>query len=152
MRFSLKLLAFLLTMQAGSVYGKEKLTSIIPLKVDSVATTRVNDRLVRTIVYATDKSVQLDIELIKTPEMKTLLGKKTINKISVNVSDKPKVLDFTDSSAVSIDAVRIEDGIVKFNVEFFVRVHGGYYLSACEVDANKNQLPYPACKLVKQGL
>lgn len=132
--------------------GKEKLTSIIPLMVDSVATIRVNDHLVRTILYSTEKSPQLDIELIKTPEMTTLLDKKVIKKISVPVSDKPKVLDFTDSTAVSIDNIRVEKGIVKFDVEFFVRVGGGYYLSACEVDANKEWLPEPSCKLVKQGL
>ena len=151
MKYSARWLAFILIVPIGVACAKEKLTSLIPLKVDAVSTTRVNDRLVRTILYTTDKSVQLDIELIKTPDMTTLIDKEVINKIRVNVSGQPKVLDFTDSTAVSIDGISIEDGIVKFNVEFFVRVHGGNYLSACEVDANKDRLPEPKCKLLKQG-
>ena len=151
MRYSAKWLAVIMILSMGVACAKEKLTSLIPFKVDAVSTTRVNDRLVRTILYTTNKSVQLDIELIKTPEMTTLIDKEVINKIHVTVSGQTKVLDFADSSAVSIDDIHIENGIVKYNVEFFVRVHGGNYLSACEVDANKDRLPEPMCKLLKQG-
>jgi len=151
MRYLAKFLPLMLIVPIGLAYGIDKLTSFIPLKVDAVSTTRVNDRLVRTILYTTDKSVQLDIELIRVPEMTTLIDKKIINKINIIVSGQQKVLDFADSAAVSIDAIHIEDGIVKFNVEFFVRVHGGNYLSTCEVDVNKARLPEPMCILLKQG-
>lgn len=112
MRYSAKWLAVIMVLPIGVACAKEKLTSLIPLKVDAVSTTRVNDRLVRTILYATDKSVQLDIELIKTPEMTTLIDMEVINKIRVPVSGQNKVLDFADSSAVSIDDIHIENGIV----------------------------------------
>lgn len=152
MKWTIRFLFFVLFLSSGYAYSKEKLTSIIPLKVVSVERARVNDRLVRTILYDTDKSAQLDIELIKTPEMTTLINKRVIKKIAVTVSGERKVLDFADSAATSVDNIRIDNGFVKFDVEFFVRVRGGYYLSACTVDVNKDVLPEPVCQLVKQGL
>ena len=118
----------------------------------SVERARVNDRLVRTILYDTDKSAQLDIELIKTPEMTTLIDRRVVKKIDITVSGKREALNFADSAATSIDNIRIDNGFVKFDVEFFVRVRGGYYLSTCTVDVSKDVLPEPMCQLVKQGL
>ena len=131
----------------GTVCAKDKLISLIPLPVDTVSTTRVNNRLVRTILYTTNDAQQLDIEIIKTPGMTALIDKIVINKIRVKIDNKVRLLDFSDSTAVSIDNIRIDKGIVKFNVEFFVRVHGGSYLSSCEVNANSDQLPEPLCTL-----
>lgn len=152
MKWTIRLLVFMLFSSSGFAYSKEKLTSIIPLQVVSVERARVNDRLVRTILYETDKSPQLDIELIKTPEMTTLIDRRVIKKIDVTVSGKREGLDFADSTAASINNIRIDKGFVKFDVEFFVRVRGGYYLSACTVDVDKDVLPEPVCQLVKQGL
>lgn len=152
MNWKLKIILFIVFLSPGFAYSKEKLTSIIPLKVVSVERARVNDRLVRTILYDTDKSAQLDIELIKTPEMTTLIDKRVVKKIDIAVSGKREALNFADSAATSIDNIRIDNGFVKFDVEFFVRVRGGYYLSACTVDANKDVLPEPVCQLAKQGL
>lgn len=152
MKLFIKLMVLLLFLPVGLANGKEDLKSIMPLTIDAVTTSRVNDRIVRTILYSSDKSIQLDIELIKAPEMNKLLDKKTIKKISINVASKPKLLDFEDSTAVSIDAIRIEEGVVRFNVEFFVRVSGGYFLSECEVDVRKERLSEPVCYLKKQGL
>lgn len=146
-----KILLFIIFLSPGIVFSKEKLTSLVPLKVVSVERARVNERLVRTILYDTDKSAQLDIELIKTPEMTTLIDRRVVKKIDIAVSGKREVLTFADSAATSIDNIRIDDGFVKFDVEFFVRVRGGHYLSACTVDANKDMLPEPVCKLVKLG-
>lgn len=152
MKFYIKLLAFQLFFSAGLTYGKEVQHSIIPLTVDAVETTRVNNRLVRTILYSSSNSIKLDIELIKAPEMNILLDKKTIKEISVKTEAGNKLLDFEDSAAVSIDAINIVEGFVRFTVEFFVRVGGGYYLSECRVDANKERLSKPVCQLIKQGL
>lgn len=146
-----KILLFIIFLSPGFAFSKEKLTSLVPLKVVSVERARVNDRLVRTILYDTDKSAQLDIELIKTPEMTTLIDRRVVKKIDITVSGKREVLSFADSAATSIDNIRIDNGFVKFDVEFFVRVRGGHYLSACTVDVNKDVLPEPTCQMVKQG-
>ena len=145
----MRMLIILFLLLPRFAHSTEKLTSIVPLKVDSVKSVRVNDRLVRTILYETDKSTQLDIELIKTPEMTALIDKRIIKRIDVTVSGKQEVLDFADSTAASVNNIRIDKGFVKFDVEFFVRVRGGYYLSACTVDVNKDVLPEPVCQLVK---
>lgn len=152
MKWATRTLFIILLSSPSFASSKEKLSSIIPLKVVSVERARVNDRLVRTILYDTDKSAQLDIELIKTPEMTNLIDKRVIKKIDVVVSGKRETLNFADSAATSIDNIKIDNGFVKFNVEFFVRVRGGYYLSACTVDVNKDVLPEPMCQLVKQGI
>lgn len=152
MNWKRKILVFILFLSPGLAFSTEKLKSIVPLKVVSVERARVNDRLVRTILYDTDKSAQLDIELIKTPEMTTLIDRRVVKKIDIIVSGKREVLNFADSAATSIDNIRIDNGFVKFDVEFFVRVRGGHYLSACTVDVNKDVLPEPMCRLVKQGL
>ena len=152
MKKSVFVLLILLMLPFGLAVSKDKLKSIVPLSVDSVIVARANDHLVRTILYSTESSPLLDIELINVPEMNILIDKKTIKSITVSVNESLKILDFSNSSAVSINNIIIENGFIKFDVEFFVRVGGGYYLSACEVDANKRLLGDAVCQLKKQGL
>ena len=152
MKKSVFIILILMAFPMGLVLGKDKLKSLVPLSVDSVMTVRSNNNLIRTILYSTESAQQLDVELINAPEMNSLIDKRTIKSISVQVNDVLKVLDFSNSAAVSINNIVIVNGFVKFEVEYFVRVGGGYYLSACEVDANNNSLKDAACQLQKQGL
>ena len=146
------ILLVVLMLPFGVAVSNDKLKSIVPLSVDFVIVARASDHLVRAILYSTEISPQLDIELIKVPEMNVLIDKKTIMSIKVSVNESLKALDFSNSSAVSINNIIIENGFVKFDVEFLVHVGGGYYLSACEVDANNNMLGDAVCLLKKQGL
>lgn len=115
----------------------------------------VNNRLVRTILYTTKLSQRLDVELIKTPDLDKLLYKITIKNIQVTISGRKRDLIFSKAAkaaAVSIDNVKIGKKSVGFDLQYFVRTGGGYYLSHCDVDVFRDNLHEPRCKLVKNGL
>jgi len=143
-----KKLSFLLLLNAclGCGFAAPVLNSEIPLSVRHIDTWRVGQRLVRVIQHNTEMQPQLEIELIKIPGVQ-LVQKKVVKKISIEVGGRPRELIFSDASAIFINDVNIEEGIITFKVEFFTKESGGYFLSKCELDANNNKLANYYCKV-----
>ena len=115
----------------------------IPLSVDHVETTRVDDSLVRVIEYNTELLPRITIELIQTPEVK-LLQKHVIDKITIGKED----LVFKKSTGLSIDNVAIDNGVVKFTVEYYFAGGRPFITAACQVDANNNKLKPLSCQQI----
>lgn len=128
--------AFLLS---ASLFACE--SNEIPLTVDSVETHRVDDSLVRIIIYDTEHDPKIEIELLSTPKI-ALKKKLVINKVTLG----KKTLDFNDSAAVSIDDLKLKDGVVKFSVDFFYRVGSGEVIMDCSVNVAGNNISKLVCE------
>jgi len=116
----------------------------VSASISDVETHRVGNRVVRLIRSFSGESF-LFIELLKPPKF-SLINKRVIDKIKVTIDGRDRVLDFRDTAGVSFKNIVVEKGVVKFWVEFHIRRGSGYYLSECEVDANRERLPEPVCR------
>ena len=101
--------------------AKPTLGSQIPLSISTVASYRVDEKLVRIIEYNTALVPRLEIELIKVPG-RVLLAKLVVDRIRVNHEGKNLLLDFEQSAGVGIDSVMVDKNKkqIRFNVEYFL--------------------------------
>ncbi len=127
-----------------SANASEEAYPYVPAQISDVETHRVGKRVVRLIRSFSDEGF-LFIELLKPPEF-SLINKRVVDKIKVNIYGRSRVLDFRDTAGVSVEKLDINEGILSFLVEFHVRRGSGYYVSECAVDTNIDQLPEPVCR------
>jgi len=129
------------------VYADNNFYPSVPASISDVETHRVGKHVVRLIRSFSDEGF-LFIELLKPPEF-SLINKRVVDKIKVTIYGRERVLDFRETASASIEKLRISEGIIKFQVDFYV-LRGGRHLSECEVDANREKLPEPVCRHIPE--
>ncbi len=130
-----------------SLYAENSPYPNVPVSISDVETHRVGKHVVRLIRSFSDEGF-LFIEILKPPEF-SLINKRVVDKIKVTIYGRERVLDFRETASASIEKLRISEGIIKFQVDFYV-LRGGRHLSECEVDANREKLPEPVCRHIPE--
>jgi len=114
----------------------------VPVLISDVETHRVGKRVVRLIRSFSDEGF-LFVELLKPPKF-SLIDRSVIDKIKVKIDGFDRVLDFRETASVSIENLKIDKGVVKFQVDFYM-LRGGRHLSDCSIDVRIDKIPEPVC-------
>ncbi|VAW61590.1 hypothetical protein MNBD_GAMMA11-743 [hydrothermal vent metagenome] len=143
------LFIFFISTYLSVASAEQVVPSHVPVAVSDVKTYRIGKYIVKIIEYNTRAEDQLVMELFVPPEYK-FIQRRVINKINVNIYGKDQVQDFRDTAGVFFKNIKVEEEIIKFQVEFYVRRGSGYYISECVVDVNSGSLPEPVCRHIPE--
>jgi len=135
------LLVILCSGASVAVFAQTKLD--IPLQVESVTSKRVNDGLIRVILYNTEVLPRLDVELIRAPN-RTYLDRQVVTAITVN----KKLVVFDTLGSVFIEDISILDTMIRFRVDYEISGRRGEMSAICQVVIRDKKLLPPACHLV----
>ncbi len=142
------LFIFFINIYLSVASAEQVVTPYVPVAVSDVASYRIGKYIVKIIEYNTRADTQLGLEVFLPPEYK-LIQRKMIKKIQVKIDGENRIFDFGDTAGAFFNKIKVEKGIIKFQVDFYV-LRGGNYLSECEIDANREKLPEPVCRYISE--
>lgn len=116
----------------------------IPLAIDSIETQRVDEHLLRLVVYNTELEPKITIQLIETPVLK-LAQQRIIDKMKLNGN----VYDFKQDGDIDIQQTAIKHGVVSIQMEFLPHKGTASFVARCQVNANHNRLSEIQCVKTK---
>lgn len=142
-RKTLAILAFSFSFFACTASSNEEIN--IPLFIDEITSSRIDQGLVRVILFNTEVVPRMYIELIQAPH-RTLLDRKVIKNINLN----GQTLDFDTAGSVFIEGINIHDNMINFKVYYQYEGRPQELAASCLVSSSEKKLRDPVCKEIDE--